>query len=46
MKEIKPKTEIELRREFVSSEELETGTFEEEVASWNELFQMEEMQLW
>lgn len=35
----KPKTEIELRREFVSSEMVEHGTFEEEVAEWNELFE-------
>jgi hypothetical protein len=39
----KPKTEIELRREFISSEVLETGTFEEEIGQWNELLEAYEM---
>lgn len=37
--EVKPKTEIEERREFISSELIEEGTFQEEIEGLNELYQ-------
>lgn len=40
--EAKPKTEIEERREFVSVEDLETDSFNDEISAWNELYQLEE----
>lgn len=44
--EAKPKSEIDERREFVSSEMIEAGSFQEEIASWNELFQPDEADGW
>lgn len=43
---VKPKTEVEERRDFVSSEDIDIGSFQQEIQAWNELYQPEETGGW